>query len=144
MVRRRNRRRARACRHGLRPARLLQNAFAYGSLTYARIKRRIIRELCPVRTSLLLFFPPPAPVQTLCEEPLKALRRPFVHASFLSLLPLLLLHPPFRTFFPFIFMLLAASPAGNARHMQMRTRACPTDARYLIDSLQYLLFKVLG
>lgn len=54
-----------------------QNAFAYGSLTYARIKRRIIRELCPVRTSSFLpsFLPPFflsfILLSTLCRLPLK-------------------------------------------------------------------------
>lgn len=126
-------------------ARFLQNAFAYCSLTYARIKRRIIRELCPVRTSLpLLFFSLSLP-SSLCEQPLKALRRTFLHASFLSpRSPPTLLFLPFFSLSPWIFHALRRLVAGErATHANEDSRR-PTEPRYLIDSPRCLLFGPMG
>lgn len=78
----------------------LRNAFAYSWLTYVRIKHRIIRELCPVRTSMLLFssFFYLAPFVL----PLRVFRQPLAHMRVvIRLFPpllvfLLLLAPPWQ------------------------------------------------
>lgn len=121
-------------------AHMQQNAFAYGWLTYARIKRRIIRELCPVRTSLLLSSLPSflflsfllslILLSTLCGLPLKARTRPLLHASSLYSSPL-----PLFFFYIFAFLVVASAPARQrATRANAPQRHGSTYALHLIDA----------
>lgn len=76
--------------------RLLRNAFAYSWLTYVHIKHRIIRELCPVCTSMLLFFLFFCLVPFIL--PLKVFRLPLAHMRVVVRLfpPLLVFLLPLR------------------------------------------------
>ena len=131
-----------------------QNAFAYGSLTYARIKRRIIRELCPVRTSSFLpsFLPPFflsfILLSTLCRLPLKGgpscTRPPSLPPLSSSFSFFLLLLSRIFLFISFLYLGVARGRLGRERATRANApqRHGSTHALRLIDA--FIVRTVVG